>query len=125
MTIFSVSAINGGEVLIGNNTAMVEYYRVVAHNKLQIGNNTMLASNVSIVTTTMISVLPKISIRPDILHRLLLRENTWIGADCILLRDIKICNNCVVAVGCVIKGEISDNHIVIQTKETKIKMIKR
>lgn len=50
-------------------------------------------------------------------------DNTWVGANTIILRDTHIGRNCVVAAGCVIKGIYPENSIIIQKRDTIIKSI--
>ena len=44
-------------------------------------------------------------------------ENSWIGANTIILRDTIIGSNCVIAAGSVVKGNIPDNTILVQKRE--------
>lgn len=46
-------------------------------------------------------------------------ENTWIGANVVILRGTTIGKNCVIGAGCVIRGDIPDNTLVVQKKETE------
>jgi acetyltransferase-like isoleucine patch superfamily enzyme len=45
-------------------------------------------------------------------------DNSWVGANTIILRGTKIGKNCVVGAGCVISGEYPDNSIITQKRET-------
>lgn len=48
-------------------------------------------------------------------------KNCWIGANAILLRGTKIGDNCVIGAGCIIKGEVPDNSVIIQKRESVVK----
>ena len=44
-------------------------------------------------------------------------NNVWVGANVIILRGTTIGDNCVIAAGAVIKGNISSNTVVVQKRE--------
>lgn len=43
-------------------------------------------------------------------------ENSWIGADTIILKGSSIGKNCVIGAGSIIKGKIEDNTTVVQKR---------
>lgn len=47
-------------------------------------------------------------------------ENTWIGANTIILRGTTIGANCVIAAGSVLKGNYPEGSVVIQKRKTQI-----
>ena len=50
-------------------------------------------------------------------------NNSWIGANSIILKGTKIGANCVVGAGCIISGEFPENTLIVQKRETTIKKI--
>ena len=49
-------------------------------------------------------------------------ENSWIGANVVILKNTKLGRNCVVAAGCVLGNcEYPDNTVVYQKRETQTK----
>lgn len=48
-------------------------------------------------------------------------KNCWIGANTIILRGTTIGDNCVVGVGCVLKGNYPSNSVVVQKRATEIR----
>ncbi|MBE6708572.1 MAG: acyltransferase [Ruminococcaceae bacterium] len=46
-------------------------------------------------------------------------ENSWIGANTIILRGTSIGKNCVIGAGCVVKGDVPDNTILVQKRENE------
>lgn len=48
-------------------------------------------------------------------------ENTWIGANTLILRGSEIGKNCVIGAGSVVKGRIPDDTLFIQNKENIIR----
>jgi len=47
-------------------------------------------------------------------------KNCWIGANCIILRGTEIGDNSVIAAGCVVKGKVAPNTILIQKRENSL-----
>ncbi|MBA6153393.1 acyltransferase [Gelidibacter maritimus] len=54
---------------------------------------------------------------------IIIGENSWIGAGTIILKNTYIGKNCVIGAGCVISGSYPDNSLIIQKRETTIKVI--
>lgn len=50
-------------------------------------------------------------------------KNCWIGANTIVLRNTKIGDNCVIGAGCIVKGNVPENTILVQKRDTKIQNI--
>lgn len=50
-------------------------------------------------------------------------DNTWIGANTVILRGTHIGNGCVIGAGSIVKGEFPDNCIITQKRETSISLI--
>lgn len=46
-------------------------------------------------------------------------KNCWIGANTVILRGTRIGDNCVIGAGCVVKGRIPDNTVLLQTRENR------
>lgn len=45
-------------------------------------------------------------------------KNTWIGANAVILKGSHIGDNCVIGAGSVILGDVADNTLVIQKRDT-------
>lgn len=52
-------------------------------------------------------------------------KNVWIGAGCIILKGTTIGDNCVIAAGSIVTGNVESNNIYVQKKETTILPIKK
>ena len=50
-------------------------------------------------------------------------KNVWIGANTTILAGTHIGDNCVIAAGSVIKGDIEKSKLVIQKRSTEIRTI--
>ena len=50
-------------------------------------------------------------------------KNSWIGANSIILRGVKIGKNCVVAAGSIVSKDIPENSIYYSKRTSEIKTI--
>lgn len=50
-------------------------------------------------------------------------NGVWFGANCIVLKDTVIGDNCVFGAGCIIKGEYPDNSLVVPNRDSYCKII--
>ena len=55
---------------------------------------------------------------------IMIGENTWIGANCVILKGVTIGRNCVIGAGCVIRENIPDYSIVTLEHNLKIREMK-
>lgn len=54
-----------------------------------------------------------------ITSEIIIGNNVWVGANCIILSGTTIGDNCVIAAGSIIKGQIKENTLVIQKRTTE------
>lgn len=52
-------------------------------------------------------------------------ENSWIGANVVILRGTTIGKNCVIGAGCVVKGNIPDDTVLVQKRENELIPLRR
>ncbi len=116
-----ISCLNGGFITIGDNVFLGYRCIMVCWDKINISNNVQFGPNVLIydhdhdfrTKDGMKNLKYKTS-------PVEIGENTWIGANTVILRGTKIGKNCVVGAGSIIKGEYPDNSIILQKRETSI-----
>ncbi len=108
----------GAECHIGNNSSVNSYNIIACRERIDIGDDVMLAPNVQIydhdhdfrieggVKTGVYKTSP-----------VTIGNNVWIGANTVILRGTEIGNNCVVGAGCVIKGTFADGTIIVQKRK--------
>lgn len=114
----------GAECIIGNNTSVNSNNVIACRQRIIIGDNVQLSPNVQIYDHDHDFKYPdglkanKFKTSP-----VLIGNDCWIGANTVILKGTKIGNNCVIGAGCIIKGEISDNSIVYQKRDTETKPI--
>lgn len=119
-----IRAISGGIINIGDNTSFNYNCMVVALESINIGTGVEFGPNVLIYDHDHDFRAEgglkanKYTTRPvDI------GNNTWIGANTVILKGTKIGSNCVIGAGCIIKGEYPDNSLITQRRETTVKSL--
>lgn len=110
---------NNAKVKLGYNVSFNDGCSIVAHDHIEIGNNTITGPNVFIYdhdhdfrAKEGLRAL-KYKTSPVIIG-----NNVWIGANVVILRGTKIGDNCVIGAGTVIKGEYPENSIIVQKRQT-------
>ncbi|QIZ05642.1 acyltransferase [Priestia megaterium] len=97
---------------------------IAAYEKIVIGKGTIIGPNVCMYDHDHdFRVIGGVH---DDLYRtapITIGENVWIGAGCILLKGTIIGDNCVIAAGSVVRGDVPPNTIYVQKRETEILQI--
>lgn len=96
------------------NTSIYNGGMLVAHNKISIGENTGIAHQVLILTSSnprgprnkLAKVYPKMT------APVIIGANSWIGARVTILPGVTIGDFCVVAAGSVVNGDVPDYSVV-------------
>lgn len=89
------------------------------YDKTYIGDNTVISRDVLIlnhdysITCGIRSVGEKIEHESYWLKTIIIGNNTFIGANSVLLPGTNIGNNCIIGAGSVIKGKVKDNSIMV------------
>lgn len=110
-----------GIIKIGDNTSLNHGCIFTAHEKICIGQNVQFGPNVLIYDHDH-DFRQKNGLK-NLLYctsSVKIGDDSWIGADVIILRGSSIGKNCVIAAGCIIKNDIPDNSIVIQKRDSII-----
>ena len=89
---------------------------IYAHEKIEIGNGTLVGANVKIVDNDFHPVDPvarQTSDHSKVPHApVLIGENVFIGMNAIILKGTIIGNNCVIGAGSVVHGTFEDNCVI-------------
>lgn len=114
---------NGGKMILGNHFCALDNCRFSAHGGLlQIGNNVEVGPNVCIYDQDHDTKCEGgIKAGKFITAPVNIGDNTWIGANVVILRGTNIGRNCIIAAGSIVKGEVPDNSTYIQKREKLIK----
>ena len=118
-----LSAINGGVLKISANSFINNNCQIVAHKSIIIGKDVMIGPNVVIVDHdhkyNSGGIFKKEFKKSDIV----IGNNVWIGANCVILKGTEIGDNSIVAAGSVIRGKYEANSLIIQSRNTEIRKI--
>ncbi|MDO4811335.1 MAG: acyltransferase [Eubacteriales bacterium] len=110
--------VTGGKLKIGS--LFLNRYSVIAcHNRIEIGKHCTFGSSVMLYDhdhkfdkTGMCNGYS--------MGEIIIGDNVWIGANCVILKNTHIGNNCVIGAGCVVRGDIPDNSLVTMERSLKV-----
>lgn len=101
-------------IKIGENTR-IHGTCIHAFNKIYIGNNCLIAANTNIIDGNgheLCMENPEYRIKTtDIGNPIIIEDNVWIAANCIILGGTKIGNGAVITAGSVVKGIVPPKTI--------------
>lgn len=108
----------GGFFSIGKNVSVNHGCMIVCHEKIVIGNDVQLSPNVLIYDHDHdYKTNGGVKSMRYITSPVVIGNNVWIGANCVVLRGTVIGDNAVIAAGSVIKGRIPEGTVVYNRKE--------
>lgn len=123
---------NGKKTLfIGKNCEIGDYVHIVAHEKVEIGDNCLMASKIFISDTNHgdysnssndnSSPLIAPSNRPLITKPVSIGNNVWIGENVCILQGVKIGNGCIIGANSVVNKDIPEYCIAVGSPATIVK----
>lgn len=108
-------------LFIGENCELGDYTHIVAHEKVEIGDNVLGASKIFISDTNhgcykgenqdCPYVAP--NERKLVTNPVKIGNNVWIGENVVILAGSKIGNGCIIGANAVVCGEFEDNCIIV------------
>lgn len=119
-----IRAISGGIVEIGDNATFNYNCMIVCLKEIKIGSGVEFGPNVLIYDHD-----------HDFRHAgglkankykygaVIIGNNSWVGANTVILRGTTIGENCVIGAGCVISGNFPDNSVITQKRDTTVRTI--
>ena len=116
----NVSLVSEGKMEI-NGASFNRYDIVVCKNCIKIGNNCRFGPNVAIYDHD--HEFNKDGVIPGEMRvgTVVIEDNVWIGANCVILRNTHIGKNCIIGAGCVVSGAIPDNSLVTMNRELNVR----
>lgn len=119
-------------LFIGNNCEIGDNVHIVAYEKVEIGNNVLMASKIFISDTNHGNYKPECVEIQDTPYsipnkRLLVTKpttignNVWIGENVVVLPGSKIGNGCIIGANAVVTGVIPDNSIAVGSPAKPVK----
>ena len=97
--------------------------QIISHKKIAIGKNVCIGPNTIIMDHD--HVFGKNGVEKKIFKskEIIIEDNAWIGANCVILKGARIGKNSVVAAGSIVNCDVPENSILIQKKENEFKKI--
>lgn len=129
-----ISIRGNGELILGHSVLAQRgvLLGVRQNAKLEIGDNVGINRNTCIVARERIVIERNVIIAPNVCifdhdhiynkrdkyvtAPIIIKENTWIAANSVILKGVTIGKNCTIAAGSVITHDIPDNTIVYQKR---------
>lgn len=114
-----------GEIIIGNNVFFNDNVSLNCQKRIKIGNNVSIGHNVVVIDHDHDY---KNDMEKFLSEDIIIGENVWIGANCMILRGVKIPDNTIIAAGTVVRNfNESENNmkIVYNKKEIIIKGVEQ
>jgi acetyltransferase-like isoleucine patch superfamily enzyme len=117
-------AVRNGNLEIGANVFFNKGCSVTCHENIRIGDNCLFGQNVLIFDHDHIFGQGKTVNREGFKKSPVeIGSNVWVGANTIILRGSNIGDNCVIAAGTIVKGNIPSESVVYQKRELTIKPV--
>lgn len=103
-----------GVLTIGNNTG-ISNTAIIAHEKIDIGDNVKIGGSVKIYDTDFHALNPNLRLNSDtdiaITKPIKIGDNVFIGAHTIILKGVTIGDNSIIGAGSVVTKSIPNNEI--------------
>lgn len=112
-----------GKLRVGNNTFINSNCQIVAHKRIEIGNDVCIGPNTVIMDHDHLYSNKGVDKKKFVSKDIIIEDGVWIGANCVILKGTKICKNSVIAAGSVVNFEVPENTILIQKRSNLIKKI--
>lgn len=111
-----------GNLTIGKYVHLGDYNIVISRENIVIGDNSIFGPHVYIYDHDHKIDQYKGVMRSEYdTSPVKIGKNVWIGANTVVLKGTTIGDNCVIAAGSIVHGNIPDNSIYIQKRNTEIK----
>ena len=116
-------------LVIGNNCEFGDMTHIVAHKKVVIGDNVLIASKCFISDTNhgnykgakQDSPRTPPNQRELLMKPVMIGNNVWIGENVVILAGAKIGDGCIIGANSVVKGKYLDNSIIVGCPAVTIK----
>lgn len=110
----TISIQKKGNLKIGDNVGVGANNQIICHGQISIGNGTILGPNVCIYDHNhMFNFECGVSRSQYDIGKVCIGNNCWLGAGCLVLKDVHIGDNCIVGAGSVVTKDIPDCCVVV------------
>lgn len=116
-----VSVRKGACFTLGKAATVGMDCKIVCHENIEIGEDTLLSPNVLIYDHDHVFNSDNGVLRKEFKSSpISIGRNCWIGANTVILKGTKIGDNCVIGAGAVLCGTYPDKSIVVQKRQTSV-----
>jgi acetyltransferase-like isoleucine patch superfamily enzyme len=99
-------------IILGNNIWTNNNLLIISANKVEIGSNTMIGQNVTIMDFEAHGINAKKRKSIGLVGSIIIGENVWIGNNVTILKNSEIGDNSIIAAGAVVSGRFPENVII-------------
>jgi len=103
---------DNANIIIGDNIATNNNVFICSHNRITIGDRTLIGENVTIMDFEAHGLLPDHRRKVGAIGEVIIGQNVWIGNNVTILKDTNIGENTIIAAGAVVSGSFPSNVII-------------
>jgi acetyltransferase-like isoleucine patch superfamily enzyme len=103
---------DNSKIIIGNNIAANNNIFICAANFIEIGDNSLIGQNVTIMDFEAHGISPEKRNAIGTIGKVIIGKNVWIGNNVTILKNSEIGDNSIVATGAVVNGKFPSNVII-------------
>lgn len=112
------------KIKIGDNVTLLRYCHIGAINCIEIGDNTLIGSNVLITDhahgESYATDIPRVKLPLFSRGGVAIGKNVWIGDNVCILPGVTIGNNCIIAAGSIVTKPFEEDDLLIGGAPAKI-----
>ena len=120
----TINVASNAKLTIGNNVGIGNRCQIVCHKHIEIGEGTVIAPNVMMFDHNHVFDLRNGVHQRDFSDgEIVIGKHCWLGAGCIVLKDVHIGDNCVIGAGSVVTKDIPFGSIAVGSPAKVIRKI--
>ena len=120
----TINVASKAKLIIGNNVGIGNRCQIVCHKHTEIGEGTVIAPNVMLFDHNHVfDIWNGVHQRDFIDGEIVIGKHCWLGAGCIVLKDVHIGDNCVIGAGSVVTKDIPSGCVAVGSPAKVIKTI--
>lgn len=120
----TINVASKAKLIIGNNVGIGNRCQIVCHKHIEIGEGTVIAPNVMLFDHNHVfDIWNGVHQRDFIDGEIVIGKHCWLGAGCIILKDVHIGDHCVIGAGSIVTKDIPYGSVAVGTPAKVIKKI--
>lgn len=110
------------QIKIGNRVKIGAYIQLWGNKGIEIGDDCLIASHVTITSLTHNASSRKFS-DENVGGKIIIGNNVWIGTHSIILPGISIGDNCIIGAGTLVNKDVPNNSVITGSPGKLLKII--